>query len=172
MGEEVEQVPDRLRDADRCCQVVRGVGTPRFSDQAILAGLQELSRVQAAELGVPGPVRVTIAQWNAWRDPATLPSGVRVLQRFRTWATVCAQAGLPVSQRTAPSGSPPRWSDEELVVWVARFVLDSASDGSAKQYDRWARRTDGAPGLQTISIRLGGWPAAMAAISRGTARTS
>lgn len=144
----------------------------RFTDEMILAGLQELSRVRAAELGVPGPVRVTIAQWDAWRDPAALPSAVRVLQRLGTWATVCAQAGLPVSERTAPSGSPPRWSDEELVVWVALFLLDAAGGSTATaEYARWARRMDGAPGLQTVLFRLGGWNAAKAAVSRGTAHT-
>lgn len=143
-------------------------GLRRFSDETILAGLRELSRVRAAELGVPAPVRVTIVQWDAWRDPSLLPTGVRILQRFRTWASACAQAGLPVSERTAPSGAPPRWTDQELVVWVARFLLEAPEGATTDQYARWARRLEGAPGLQTIVNRLGGWNAAKTAVSRGT----
>ncbi|MBC7373163.1 MAG: hypothetical protein H7323_04150 [Frankiales bacterium] len=140
----------------------------RFSDETVMAGLRELSQTRAAELGVPAPVRVTIAQWDAWRDRALLPSGVWVLQRFRTWASACAQAGLPISERTAPSGAPPRWTDQELVVWVGRFALDTAGAGTAQQYDRWSRQFEGAPGLQTVSKRLGGWNAAKVAVGRGT----
>lgn len=161
-------VPEDRARAVLADREVGKVSSRRFSDEAILAGLRELSRVRAAELGVPTPVRVTIAQWDAWRDPSLLPTGVRILQRFRTWASVCAQAGLPVSERTAPSGAPPRWTDQELVVWVARFLLDAAGGGTTEQYARWARRLDGAPGLQTVINRLGGWNAAKTAVGRGT----
>ncbi len=129
-------------------------------DDAVVAALQALSRTLAAEQGAAAPVHVSLRQWDARRDPELLPSGARVAARYRSWDLACAAAGLPRSDRPATPGTPRRWTDQELRIWVARFLLGATGPTTTGEYDLWAGQHRDAPGLQTVVLRLGGWGAA------------
>ena len=141
----------------------------KFSDETILAGLRELAALRAVEQGLPdehglpGLARVPKTAWDAWRDSARLPSAVRILQRYGTWNHACLQAGLPVVQQRITSGPAPRWSDQQIVAWVARFLADDETGTSYAAYSQWCPAYPDAPGPQTVRNRMGGWNAATSA---------
>ena len=141
----------------------------KFSDETILAGLRELATLRAIEQGLlgeqgrPALARVPKTAWDAWRDSERLPSAVRILQRYGTWNHACLAAGIPVVQQRLTSGPAPRWTDQQIVGWVARFVADAEAGTSYAAYSLWCVAYPEAPGPQTVRNRLGGWNAARSA---------
>ena len=138
----------------------------RFTHEAIVAGLRELSALRGAE---GGPARVPKAAWDGWRDPAQLPSSVRLLQRYGSWNEACRQAGVPVVEQTVVSGPSPRWTDAQIAGWVARFLAEAGTGRSYAAYTVWAQARPDAPGAQTVRNRFGSWSAACAAATAAAA---
>jgi hypothetical protein len=83
------------------------------------------------------------------------PSGVRILQRFDSWTRACQLSGV-VSGATPDIEYQRKWTPEELILWLGRFLLEAKS-GSAELYDEWSRSTPGAPSGLTIRNTWGTW---------------
>lgn len=173
---EVECSPEDLRrairESDRWRLITPRRSVERFGHRSIMDGLQELSRLRAREQGLDGLVRVPKAAWDDWRDPDTLPSSIRIMQRYGTWIDACITAGVPVLRHERRSGAPRQWTDDQLVQWLARFVADPAGGRSVAEFDRWARSHRDAPSSQTVRNRLGGWNAARKASAAYVGRTT
>lgn len=139
----------------------------RYDDATLLEGLRALSAELAAQQGVAGPVRVLLRQWDPWRDPERHPAAKTVVQRYGTWGAACAAAGLPTGARASTTGVPRRWTDDDLTIWVARFLLETVTRPSALEYKAWAEARPEAPSMQTVLNRLGSWKAAVRAALAG-----
>ena len=137
----------------------------RFTHEAIVAGLRELAALRGTE---GSPARVPKAAWDDWRDPAQLPSSVRLLQRYGSWNEACRQAGVPVVEQVVVSGPTQRWTDHQIAGWVARFLADAETGSSYAAYTGWAQARPDAPAAQTVRNRFGGWSAACAAAAAPT----
>lgn len=85
------------------------------------------------------------------------PSAIRVLQIFGTWAKACSEAGVEHGRRIRAT-YPRRWSEDEMVDFVASF-LQQSSTGSLAAYEQWAKQND-APSGPTIRLQFGSWPEA------------
>lgn len=105
--------------------------TPTFSDDALAAGL----RAAAAELGEP----LAVGAYDAWR--ARTPdhaagSSTLVIRRFGSWNAACAAAGVATNKTRSTSR---RWSDDDVLAIIARFLEEDPGSGSYAAYVEWAR---------------------------------
>lgn len=108
-------------------------------------------------------------------------NGIKLPRRVKPWAEYVAEwrdgrraAGLPVPDGPPPTnqrpdytqdvgaGSPSerrsrKWSEDELVSWVARYLAElNGRRSSQRGYAAWARTQEGAPWTSAIQ-RRGGW---------------
>jgi Homing endonuclease associated repeat len=126
-----------------------GVRTPTFSDEAIIAGL----RAAAAEGGEP----LAVTTYDVWRTSRGVASSTLVIRRFGSWTAACAAAGVATNKTRSTSR---RWSDDDVLAVVARYLADSSAageSGSYAGYVAWARvQTDDVPSGPTLRQR-GAW---------------
>jgi hypothetical protein len=117
---------------------------PTFTDDQLLAAV----RTAASEVGAPLPVTA----YDAWRKASGQdhPSGTLVIRRLGTWNAACEAAGVAVNKTRSTSR---RWSDEEVVAIVARYLSSPGSPGSYAGYVEWARATEGVPSGPTLRQR-------------------
>lgn len=119
---------------------------PDFSDAQLLAAL----RAAAAELGEP----VTSGGYDTWqrgRDEAASPA--LLIRRFGSWRAACQAAGLAVN---ATRSTTRRWSDDDVVAIVARYLASPGAGGSFADYSEWAREQTDVPSGATLRQR-GSW---------------
>lgn len=117
--------------------------TPDFSDEQLLDGL----RAAAAELGEP----LTAGGYDAWqrgRDIAGSPA--LLIRRFGSWRNACAAAGL---QANATRSTSRRWSEEDVVAVVARYLRSPGATGSFADYSAWAHGQEDVPSGATLRQR-------------------
>lgn len=127
-----------------------GTYESRWSDEAILdairnAALYEfpLTTNAYAELLSQGQIKG--------------PSMPRIWQRFGSWTSACEAAGV-VAGQTMRRHYESRWSDDDLLRIVRRYLLDPEAPTSATRFDEWKRACapDG-PSFQTLRNRFGSW---------------
>jgi len=80
------------------------------------------------------------------------PSDVRIIQVFGSWTAACKLAGVP-SPPAARAEYTRRWTDEELVGFVATFLLVSNSS-AIDTFDSWSREDEARPSSGTIRLQL------------------
>ncbi len=137
--------------------------TPTFSDEALAAGL----RAAAAVTGEP----LAVGAYDAWR--ARTPdheagSSTLVIRRFGSWTAACAAAGVATNKTRSTSR---RWSDDDVLAIIARFLDDVPGSGSYAAYVEWARAQESGtvPSGPTLRQR-GAWAELKAgALARGGA---
>lgn len=120
--------------------------SPDFSDAQLLEAL----RAAAAELGEP----LTSGDYDTWqRGRAGAGSPALLIRRFGSWRGACEAAGLAANTTRSTSR---RWSDEQVVALVARYLASPGATGSFADYSAWARDRDDAPSGATLRQR-GSW---------------
>lgn len=118
--------------------------TPEFSDAQLAAGVA----AAAAALGEP----LTAAAYDAWqrsRDDAASPA--LLIRRFGSWRQACARAGVGTNATRSTSR---RWSEEDVVRFVADYLAAPGSTGSYAGYAAWAQEAEGAPSGSVIRQRF------------------
>lgn len=131
--------------------------SPEFSDDQLIAGLREA----AAELGEP----LTSGGYDTWqRGRVTAASPALLIRRFGSWRHACIAAGLRTNATRSTSR---RWSDDDVVTIVARYLTSPGATGSFADYSAWAKDHDDAPSGATLRQR-----AAWADIKRQAASLS
>ncbi|WP_378099056.1 Z1 domain-containing protein [Cellulomonas sp. T2.31MG-18] len=85
------------------------------------------------------------------------PSSVRLSQVFGSWRAVCVEAEVePVAPQRDDYQS--RWTDGDLLDWVADYLRSPGSLGTYGGYERWRAETSlDAPSAPTVRNRLGTW---------------
>ncbi|WP_220699266.1 homing endonuclease associated repeat-containing protein [Nocardioides cavernaquae] len=118
---------------------------PTFTDDQLL----EAVRTAAAEVGAPLPVTA----YDAWRKAGDrdCASGTLVIRRLGSWNAACEAAGVATNKTRSTSR---RWTDEEVVAIVARYLTADGSPGSYAGYVDWARETEGVPSGPTLRQRF------------------
>lgn len=119
------------------------VRPPDFSDDRLTAGLS----AAAAELGEP----LTVGAYDMWqraREDAGSPA--LLIRRFGSWTKACAAAGVGANTTRSTSR---RWSDDEVVAIVARYLRAPGSTGTFADYSAWAREQEGVPSGATLRQR-------------------
>jgi hypothetical protein len=107
------------------------VRTPTFSDDVLAAGL----RAAAAAVGEP----LAVGAYDAWRARTPgheVGSSTLVIRRFGSWTAACAAAGVATNKTRSTSR---RWSDDDVLAIIARFLDEDPGSGSYAAYVVWAR---------------------------------
>ncbi|GAB4011272.1 homing endonuclease associated repeat-containing protein [Nocardioides ultimimeridianus] len=121
---------------------------PDFSDDQLIAGL----RAAAAELGEP----LTAGAYDTWqRGRSDAASPALLIRRLGSWRGACEAAGLRANSTRSTSR---RWTDDEVVAIVARYLESPGATGSFADYSEWARVSADAPSGATLRQR-GSWAA-------------
>jgi hypothetical protein len=116
-----------------------------FSDEDLLTIL----RLSAEKIG--GPLTC-----NAYRKLGIQPTVAIFIGRFGTWKNACDKAGVTPG-RAMRSNYTRAHSEEDMLAFVASYLADPRTNGSADGYEEWQRKVDGAPSLTLIRQRIGKW---------------
>jgi hypothetical protein len=116
-----------------------------FSDEDLLTIL----RLSAEKIG--GPLTC-----NAYRKLGIQPTVAIFIGRFGTWKNACDKAGVTPG-RAMRSNYTRAHSEEDMFAFVASYLADPRTNGSADGYEEWQRKVDGAPSLSLIRQRIGKW---------------
>jgi hypothetical protein len=127
----------------------------RFSDQDLLDILQK------AAAQVDGPLSVA-----KYQKLKIQPTVAIYLKRFGTWNNACQMAG--VEHGLAVHNNYKRaHSEEDMLAFVASYLADPRTNGTALGYEEWQRKVEGAPSLSLIRQRVGGWNYIKTRLSKG-----
>jgi hypothetical protein len=116
-----------------------------FSDEDLLTIL----RLSAEKIG--GPLTC-----NAYRKLGIQPTVAIFIGRFGTWKNACDKAGVTPG-RAMRSNYTRAHSEEDMLGFIASYLADPRTNGSAIGYEHWQRKVEGAPSLSLIRQRIGKW---------------
>lgn len=156
LGVTTAQVNAAVWDVDRERILPAPTVRERYSDTAVLIGLQLMALERGRRSSERGMVPVSAGYWDAHRDPAAHPPASDVRERFGTWVAACRAAGIPTHAYTKRMGARRRWSDEELHAALAEFFAAGVGD-SPTAFAEWTRTRPDAPAFGTVVSRLGRW---------------
>lgn len=119
----------------------------RYADTELLAGLRDA----AGTMGEP----LTVNKYNSYRAARPeLASGIWIIRHFKSWVEACGQAGIQVNKTRSTST---KWTDHEMLSYVAAYMADSSSSGAYGDYESWSATVDDAPSGPSLRARLGRW---------------
>jgi hypothetical protein len=85
------------------------------------------------------------------------PSVPRICQRFGTWTAACDAAGV-VSHPARRANYQSRWTDEDLLSIVHRYLADHSWPGTFAGFDDWRKGfIPEGPSSSTLRTRFGTW---------------
>ena len=116
-----------------------------FSDEDLLAIL----RLASERVG--GPLTC-----NAYKKLQIQPTIAIYLSRFGSWNQACEKAGVthgPTMRKRYTRAH----SEEDMLAYIASYLADPRTNGSAVGYEHWQRKVSGAPSLSLIRQRIGKW---------------
>jgi hypothetical protein len=116
-----------------------------FSDEDLLEILR------GAKAKVDGPLTT-----NKYQKMKIAPTVAVFIARFGSWMEACRLAGVE-SGKAVRDNYTRAHSEEDMLGFVASYLADPRTNGSAEGYEKWQRKVDGAPSLSLIRQRLGKW---------------
>ena len=116
-----------------------------FSDEDLLAIL----RLASERVG--GPLTC-----NAYKKLQIQPTIAIYLSRFGSWNQACEKAGVTHGPTMRKSYTRAH-SEEDMLAYIASYLADPRTNGSAVGYEHWQRKVSGAPSLSLIRQRIGKW---------------
>jgi len=116
-----------------------------YSDEELLSILHN------AYLRVQGPLTT-----NKYVNLNILPTIAVYISRFGSWNEACSLAGVPHGKRARNNYSRAH-SKEDMLDFVASYLADPRTTGSAQGYEEWQKGVVGAPSLSLIRQRIGTW---------------
>lgn len=116
-----------------------------FSDQDLLEILR------GAKEQVDGPLTT-----NKYQKLEIAPTVAVFISRFGSWKEACKLAGVE-SGVAVRDNYKRAHTQEDMLAFVASYLADPRTNGSADGYEEWQRKVDGAPSLSLIRQRLGKW---------------
>ena len=116
-----------------------------FSDEDLLTILRLASE------RVDGPLTC-----DAYRKLLIQPTVAIFIGRFGSWNNACEKAGATPG-RAMRTNYVRAHSEEDMYAFVASYLADPRTNGSADGYEEWQRKVDGAPSLTLVRQRIGKW---------------
>lgn len=116
-----------------------------FSDDDLLEILR------AAKEQVDGPLTS-----NKYQKLKIAPTVAVFIARFGSWIEACRLAGVE-SGKAVRNNYTRVHSREDMLGFVASYLADPRTNGTAEGYEKWQRKVDGAPSLSLIRQRIGKW---------------
>ena len=116
----------------------------RYSNKELIAILQ------SAANGIEGNLSALTFMRNGGS-----PTIAVFLTRFGSWNEACLAAGIPVIEGRGNYSR--KHSEQDLLQFVASYLEDPKSNGTASGYEEWQRKNNDAPSLSLIRQRIGKW---------------
>jgi hypothetical protein len=116
-----------------------------FSDEDLLTILRLASEK------VVGPLTT-----SKYKKLKIQPTIAVYLARFGTWNQACEKAGVTHGPTMRKSYTRAH-SEEDMLAFIASYLADPRTNGSAIGYEHWQRKVEGAPSLSLIRQRIGKW---------------
>lgn len=127
-----------------------GHGENRWSNEEILHAIREAALYEYPLTTSAYSELLSVGQFQG----PSLPS---IGHRFGSWTAACDAAGV-VPGPTRRDNYESKWSDDDLLKIVRRYLLDPNVPNSSHRFDEWKRAhaPDG-PSAPTLRIRFGSW---------------
>ena len=93
---------------------------------------------------------------NKYKKLKILPTIAVYISRFGSWSEACKLAGV-THGKTSRKNYSRSHSEDDLLDFVASYLADPRTTGSAQGYEAWQKNVDGAPSLSLIRQRIGTW---------------
>jgi hypothetical protein len=126
-----------------------------FSDEDLLVILRLASEK------VVGPLTT-----NKYKKLKIQPTIAVFLGRFGSWNQACEKAGVTHGPTMRKSYTRAH-SEEDMLAYIASYLADPRTNGSAIGYEHWQRKVEGAPSLTLIRQRIGKWNDIKARLVKG-----
>lgn len=118
----------------------------QYTDEALLEALrQAASTIEGALSG---------RAYDDYRAISGGPSRQTIIHRFLTWSAACQAAEVVANP---PRAHAKKWTKQELIEWVARYLAKPNSKGTYNEYLEWAKETNGAPSGPTLRQTYPSW---------------
>ncbi len=159
IAQHLEETPSRVRKLLGKAAKTLPNGRMRF--EKIYSDEDLLTILRNAASKIDGPLSV-----SKYRRLQIQPTVAIYIGRFGSWNSACELAG--VTHGLAMRENYKRaHSEEDMLAYVASYIADPRTNGSATGYDRWQRNVDGAPSLSLIRQRVGSWNEIKVRLARG-----
>jgi hypothetical protein len=93
---------------------------------------------------------------NKYKQLKIQPTIAVFLARFGSWNQACEKAGVTHGP-TLRKNYTRAHSEEDMLAFIASYLADPRTNGSAIGYEQWQRKVEGAPSLSLIRQRIGRW---------------
>ena len=93
---------------------------------------------------------------NKYKKLKIQPTIAVFLGRFGSWNQACEKAGVTHGPTMRKSYTRAH-SEEDMLGFIASYLADPRTNGSAIGYEHWQRKVEGAPSLSLIRQRIGKW---------------
>ena len=103
---------------------------------------------------------------NKYKQLKIQPTIAVFLARFGSWNQACEKAGVTHGP-TLRKNYTRAHSEEDMLAFVASYLADPRTNGTAQGYEEWQRKVEGAPSLSLIRQRVGGWNYIKTRLSKG-----
>jgi DNA-binding CsgD family transcriptional regulator len=129
---------------------VQKTGALRWSNEEVLGAIRDAATYEF-------PLSASTYGELVARREVVGPSVPLVYLRFGSWTSACSAAKVESGVSLVESYES-RWTDDDLLGFVAAYLLRSDSQGTFRGYDEWAKQAEyDAPSAGTIRKRLGSW---------------
>ncbi|WP_148612634.1 hypothetical protein [Nocardioides rubriscoriae] len=130
-------------------------GKVKYSDDDML------DAVRQAAFFVSGALRGE--SYDEYRAAFGGPCRMGIISRFGTWRAACDAADVAANTTRSYSS---RWSETDLIRWVADYLAADGSSGTYSGYAAWAKAMSGAPSGPRLRQTFPRWGEVKAAACR------
>lgn len=103
---------------------------------------------------------------NKYQKLKIQPTVAVFISRFGSWNEACDKAGVEHGRMMRQNYTRAH-SNEDMLAFVASYLADPRTNGSAIGYEEWQRKVEGAPSLSLIRQRVGKWNEIKARLAKG-----
>jgi hypothetical protein len=155
----LDEKPERVRQllGKQAKKLSRG----RMNFEKIFSDEDLLTILRLASERVDGPLTC-----NAYRKLQIQPTVAIFIGRFGSWNAACEKAGATPG-RAMRTNYARAHSEEDMYAFVASYLADPRTNGSADGYEEWQRKVEGAPSLTLVRQRIGKWNDIKARLVKG-----
>lgn len=130
-------------------------GQTKYTDEDMIDAIRQASFFAAG--------RLRGAAYDEHRAAFGGPCKMAIIARFGTWRAGCAAAGVPANTTRSYTS---RWTEADLIDWVAAYLADPDVRGTYDGYADWAKARSGAPSGPRLRRTFPRWREVKAAASR------
>jgi len=159
LASHLDEKPERVRQllGKQAKKLSRG----RVNFEKIFSDEDLLVILRLASEKVVGPLTT-----NKYKKLKIQPTIAVFLGRFGSWNQACEKAGVTPGPTMRKSYTRAH-SEEDMLAYIASYLADPRTNGSAIGYEHWQRKVEGAPSLTLVRQRIGKWNDIKARLVKG-----